>query len=210
MTREEMKEYQKAWYQAHKEDLKPKMKAYNQAHKEQRKATMKAWKEAHKEECKAYGKAWCEANKESVKAWYQAHKESVKAKTKAYYQDNKEKVKAYTKAYKQANKEQIKAYQKEYMKEYTKTDLNSLGQTKHSIRQKSQRILKKMNLHIPRYEIHHAFGYEDASKFIYISKSLHLKIHKYLREHNIDADSDHWLQIADIVNSTYEFIYIKS
>ena len=146
MTREEMKEYKKAYYQAHKD-----------------------------------------AHKASMKAWYEAHKESVNASVKAYKQANKEKVKAYM-----------------------QSDVNSLGQTKQSIRQKSLRILKKMNLKIPRYEIHHAFGYEDASKFIYISKSLHSKIHKYLREHNIDADSDHWLQIADIVNSTYEFIYIKS
>ena len=156
-----------------------------------RKEYMKAWKEAHKESEKAKQKAYYQAHREEAKvakkAWYQAHKESVKAKTKAYYQTNKEKVKAYM-----------------------QSDVNSLGQTKHSIRQKSQRILKKMHLHIPRYEIHHAFGYEDASKFIYISKSLHSKIHKYLREHNIDADSDHWLQISDIVNSTYEFIYIKS
>ena len=185
------KEYMKAWKEAHKESEKAKHKAYYQAHKEeykaycqahkeQRKATMKAWKEAHKEERKAYGKAWCEANKESVKAWHEA------------------------------NKEQLKAYHKAYQKEYYKSDVNSLGQRKAIIRRKSQRILKKMNLKIPRYEIHHAFGYEDASKFIYISKSLHSKIHKYLREHNIDADSDHWQAISNIVNSTYEFIYIKS
>ena len=172
MNSQERKEYQKAYYEAHKEQLK---------------AQMKAWKEANKESEKAKLKAWKEANKERVKAWCEA---------------NKEKAKAYQKAYKQVNKEKVKAYMQ--------SDVNSLGQTKHSIRQKSQRILKKMHLHIPRYEIHHAFGYEDASKFIYISKSLHSKIHKYLREHNIDADSDHWLQIADIVNSTYEFIYIKS
>ena len=172
MNSQERKEYQKAYYEAHKEQLK---------------AQMKAWKEAHKETEKAKLKAWKETNKERVKAWCEA---------------NKEKAKAYQKAYKQANKEKVKAYMQ--------SDVNSLGQTKQSIRQKSLRILKKMNLKIPRYEIHHAFGYEDASKFIYISKSLHSKIHKYLREHNIDADSDHWLQISDIVNSTYEFIYIKS
>ena len=146
MTREEMKEYKKAYYQAHKD-----------------------------------------AHKASMKAWYEAHKESVNASVKAYKQANKEKVKAYI-----------------------QSDVNSLGQTKQSIRQKSLRILKKMNLKIPRYEIHHAFGYEDASKFIYISKSLHLNIHSYLKEHNIDADTDHWQAISNIVNSTYEFIYIKS
>ena len=140
--------------------------------------------------------------KEYRKAYYQAHKDAHKASMKAWYEAHKESVNASVKAYKQANKEKVKAYMQ--------SDVNSLGQTKQSIRQKSLRILKKMNLKIPRYEIHHAFGYEDASKFIYISKSLHSKIHKYLREHNIDADTDHWQAISDIVNSTYEFIYIKS
>ena len=139
--------------------------------------------------------------KEYKKAYYQAHKDAHKASMKAWYEAHKESVNASVKAYKQANKEKVKAYMQ--------SDVNSLGQTKQSIRQKSLRILKKMNLKIPRYEIHHAFGYEDASKFIYISKSLHLKIHSYLKEHNIDADTDHWQAISNIVNSTYEFIYIK-
>ena len=126
------------------------------------------------------------------------------------------KVKEYMKAYNQAHKEQYKAYYqahkeqyKSYQKAYQKSDVNSLGQTKQSIRNKSQRILNRMNLKIPGYEIHHCFGYEDASKFIYISKSLHLKIHQYLREHNIDASCDHWMTIRDLVNDTDEVWYIK-
>ena len=135
--------------------------------------------------------------KEYMKAYNQAHKEQHKA----YNQAHKEQYKAYY----QAHKEQYKSYQKAYQK----SDVNSLGQTKQSIRMKSQYILKRMNLHIPGYEIHHCFGYEDASKFIYISKSLHLKIHQYLREHNIDASCDHWMTIRDLVNDTDEFWYIK-
>ena len=137
-----------------------------------------------------------------MKAWYQAHKEEAKAAQKEYYQANKEQVKAAKKAYYQAHKEESKAYKK--------SDVNSLGQTKQIIRQKSLRILKKSGIKIPGYEIHHCFGYEDASKFIYISKSLHLKIHQYLRDNNIDADTDHWMAIRDIVNSTDEFTYIKA
>lgn len=158
----------------------------------------KAWYEAHKEETKAY-----------KKAWYKSHKEEAKAKMKAYYQTNKEECKAYMKAWKESNKEHYRDYQRDYMKAYQKSDLNANGQTKGSIRLKSLRILKQMNLHIPGYEIHHCFGYEDASKFIYISKSLHLKIHKYLRDNNIDASCDHWMSIRDIVNDTDEFTYIK-
>ena len=151
----------------------------NQMNSQERKAYSKAYYQAHKEEHKA-----------KVKAWQASHKEQYKACKKAYYQAHREEHNAYTKA-------------------YTKSDVNSLGQTKHSIRMKSLYILKQMNLNIPGYEIHHCFGYEDASKFIYISKSLHLKIHKYLREHNIDASRDHWMHIRDLVNSTDEFMYIK-
>ena len=154
---------------------------------------------------KEYMKAYHQAHKDQAKAWYEANREQVKAANKAWKEANKEQVKASNKAYKQAHKEQCKAYSKEYMS----SDVNSLGQTKQSIRNKSRYILKQMNLHIPGYEIHHCFGYEDPSKFIYISKSLHLKIHKYLREHNIEASCDHWMHIRDLVNSTDEFMYIK-
>ena len=131
-----------------------------------------------------------EERKEYKKAWYKAHKEQVKEQVKAYQKAHKEQVKAYQKAYKHV-------------------ELNSLGQTKNNIRSKSKNILKKMQLHIPGYEIHHCFGYEDPNKFIYISKSLHLKIHQFLRDNNIAADSDHWMAIRDLVNSTDEFMYIK-
>ena len=128
---------------------------------------------------------------------------------KAYYQAHKEEAKAQKKAWREANIEHYRHYQRDYMKAYSKSDVNSLGQTKHSIRVKSKRILKKSGIKIPGYQIHHCFGYEDASKFIYCSKSMHTKIHQYLRDNNIDADSDHWLAISHIVSSTYEFIYIK-
>ena len=160
MTREQRREYMKAWKEAHKESEKAKLKTWHAAHKESEKANCKAYNKAHKEE---------------YKAWIEAHKEERNA----------------------------------YMKAYYKSELNSLGQTKKSIRNKSQRILKKMNLKIPDYEIHHCFGYDDPSKFIYISKSLHLKIHQFLRDNNIDAGSDHWMAIRDLVKSTDEFMYIK-
>ena len=194
MTKEQRKAYMKAYYQAHKDQVKAANKAWHEAHKEQRKATNKAWLEAHREEYKAY-----------MKAYYQAHKDQVKASKKAYYEAHKEHFNAYMKAYHEAHREECKVY----AKAYNKADVNSKGQTKNSIRIKSLRILKQMNLHIDGYEIHHCFGYEDPSKFIYISKSLHLKIHKYLRNNNIDASTDHWMLIRDIVNDTDEFTYIK-
>ena len=133
-------------------------------------------------------------------------KQQMKAYMKAYYQARKEEMIAKKKAYRQAHKEEAKAY----MKSYLKSDVNSLGQTKSSIRTKSKRILKRMNLHIDGYEIHHCFTYDDPSKFIYISRALHLKIHQFLRDNNIDASSDHWMAIRDLVNSSDEFVYIKA
>lgn len=142
-----------------------------------------------------------EERKSYFKVWYQEHKKEHNAKRKAY-----------SKAYNKSHKEELKAWQaanKDKCRAYKQSDVNSLGQTKKSIRQKSLAILKKSGIKIPGYEIHHCFGYDDASKFIYISKSLHLKIHQLLRDNNIDAGSDHWMDIRDLVNSTDEFMYIK-
>lgn len=138
--------------------------------KEQRRASAKAWYEAHKEQCKAYMKAYRQAHREELKAW------------------------------REANIEHYKAYQKAYQKAYHKTDVNSFGESKNSIRKKSLYILKKMNLNIPGYETHHCFGYDDPSKFIYCTKELHLKIHQFLRDNNIDADSDHYEQIKHLLD----------
>ena len=132
-------------------------------------------------------------SREYMKAYYQAHRATMKG----WHEANKARCKAWREAHKQE------------MKAYIKSDVNSLGQMKHSIRMKSLNILKQMNLHIDGYEIHHCFGYEDANKFIYISKSLHLKIHQFLRDNNIDASNDHWMHIRDLVNDTDEFVYIK-
>lgn len=142
-----------------------------------------------------------EERKEYLKEYYQSHKKECKA----YYEAHKDKRKAYQKAYLQA----WNAANKYKTRAYMQSDINSLGQTKKSIRCASRVLLKRMNLKIPGYEIHHCFGYEDPSKFIYISKSLHLKIHQFLRDNNISADTDHWMAIRDIVNHTDEFVYIK-
>ena len=166
------------------------MKSYYEAHKAEIKAAKKAYYQSHKEERKA-----------KKKAYYEAHKDEMKAKKKAYREAHKEEAKAY----REAHKEQIRANQKAYKK----ADVNALGQTKHNIRCKSNQILNKLNLYIPGYEIHHCFGYDDPSKFIYCSIALHLKIHQLLRDKNISADSDHWMAIRDLVNSSDEFWYIK-
>lgn len=126
-------------------------------------------------------------SKEYKSAWYQAHKKEVKARSKAYYH---------------SHKEEHKEYNNTYMKAYVKSNVNSLGQTKASIRLKSSRYLSKHGTKIEGYEIHHCCTYTEPYKFIYCSKEIHLKIHQYLRDNNISADSDHYEQIKHLLDNT--------
>lgn len=132
---------------------------------------------------KEYAKAWRESRKDQSKAWRESHKE-------------------YMKEWKESNKEHYRGYQKEYQKAYSKSDVNALGQTKQSIRVKSQRYLKKSGIKIHGYEIHHCFGYEDPSKFIYCSREMHRTIHQYLRDNNISADSEHYKYIEHLLDDS--------
>lgn len=144
--------------------------------------------------------------KEYFKQYYQEHREAnkarVKAYSKAYYQENKDKIKERCKEYYQENKEYYRYYQRDYQKDYKKSDLNSLGQTKTSIRTKSQRYLSKYGTKIPGYQIHHCCTYTEPYKFIYCSREMHKLIHSYLRQHNISADSDHYEQIKHLLDDT--------
>lgn len=124
-------------------------------------------------------------------------------------QDRKEYMKAYNesrkedmKAYYQAHKEEINSNHKEYMKSYIKSDVNSLGQSKHIIRMKSNYYLKKYGTKIPGYQIHHCCTYNEPYKFIYCSKEMLLKIHQYLRDNNIEADNNHFEQIKHLLDNT--------
>ena len=146
-------------------------------------------------------------DKEYYRAYYQAHKEERKARSKAYRESHKEEIKEYKKAYNRANKEEQKArckayYQahKEEWKAYNKADVNSLGQSKLSIRCKSQYYLKKYGTKIEGYQIHHCCTYNEPYKFIYCSKEMHLKIHQYLRDNNIESDSNHFEQIKHLLD----------
>ena len=125
-----------------------------------------------------------------------------KAYKKAYYQAHREEIKATKKAWQQSHIEEIKEYQKAYQKAYKQSDVNTLGQTKTSIRTKSNEYLNKYGTKIPGYQIHHCCTYTEPYKFIYCSKEMHRLIHAYLRQHNIDADSDHYEQIKHLLDDT--------
>ena len=154
---------------------------------------MKAYYQAHREELKAYQNAYNKAHREEQKAYHRAHREELKAYQKAWRQSHREEQKAYHNAYNKAHREERKAY--------IKSDTNSLGQTKDSIRAKSNYYLFNTLRHtkVEGYEIHHCFGYDDFKKFIYIPKELHLQIHQFLRDNEIDADSDHYSRIEHLI-----------
>ena len=132
--------------------------------------------------------------KEYSKKYRQEHIEDRKTYIKSWRKENKDKCKEYNKAYRQAHPE--------YSKEYNKKDVNSFGKTKASIRTKSQRYLSKYGTKIKGYQIHHCCTYTEPYKFIYCSREMHNIIHSYLRQHNIDADSDHYEQIKHLLDDT--------
>ena len=132
------------------------------------------------------------------KEYYESHKEARKASVKAWIESNIDKYREYQKAYREAHKEQVNTYSIEYKK----ADLNSQGQTKQSIRVKSQRYLKKYGKKIEGYQIHHCCSYTEPYKFIYCSKEMHKLIHAYLRQHNIVADSNHYEYIKHLLDDS--------
>ena len=83
---------------------------------------------------------------------------------------------------------------------------------KHNTRTESSRILfnKRHHSRLKGYEIHHCFGYDDPNKFIYIPRELHRVIHQYLRDNNIDADSNHYKYIVHMINECAEYTYVSA
>ena len=164
-------------------------------------------KEERKEYKKEYSKKYYEKNKSELlikmKEYNNTNKKRLSELAKVSYKKRKEENRAWN----QIHKDEIKKYHQihkeelnEYAKKYMKNDVNSFGESKNSIRFKSRYILKKSGIKIPDYEIHHCFTYDDPSKFIYCSKELHLKIHQFLRDNHIDADSDHYEQIKHLLD----------
>lgn len=140
-------------------------------------------------------------------------RERCKANSREYSKNRYKNDPEYRERCKEDQKERLKFDPefREYHRLYRHNDLNSNGQTKHYIRTQSNRILFEQRKHtrFKDYEIHHCFGYDDPSKFIYIPKSLHGKIHQYLRDNNIDANSNHYDYIKHMINECEEYTYIS-
>ncbi len=136
--------------------------------------------------------------KRNQRAYYQAHKEEIKLRSRAWNKAHREEKLEKDKAYNKSHKEELN----EYSKAYQTCDVNSSGKTKANIRAKSRNYLNKYGSKIPGYEIHHCCTYDEPYKFIYCPKEIHLLIHSYLREHNIDSDSEHYEQIKHLLDDT--------
>ena len=151
MTKEERKEYNKAYNEANRE----KRKAYNKARKEEQKEHNKTYREKNKKERNEYNKAYREKNKEKLKekqkVYREANRERIKERNKAWCEKNKEKIKEKKKAWREANREETnkknkvwreanRYYQNEYNKERRKTD--PLFKLKSNLRDASRRAWK--------------------------------------------------------------------
>jgi hypothetical protein len=163
----------------------------------------------NKEKRKEYLKEYREAHKEEMKVYKEEHKEHLKELHKKWYNENKEKHKELCKKYREEHKDEINAYQRNYHKNYNKAYYelhNGDNKKKHYTRTKSSQYLFKTLKHtkIKEYEIHHCFGYDNFKHFIYIPKELHIEIHQFLRDNNINADSNHFSQIEHIIANYLE------
>ena len=109
------------------------------------------------------------------------------------------------------DKEKDRTYRMVYQRRYRKANLNLTGKTKDCIRFRSRNYLftKLNHTKLENYQIHHCFGYDDYKCFIYIPRELHLQIHKYLRDNNINAESNHYTKIAHLINQWEGYTYIK-
>lgn len=151
-----------------------------------------------------------EERKEYMKRYKAEHREYRKKYNAEHREEKREYLRKYMKKYRKKYISEHLEEHKARVRKYQSEDLNSNGVPKKDIRLSSRRILDKCHAKLTGYEIHHCFGYEDAEKFIYIPRELHLKIHKLLKDNHISADSDHWNLIRELVNSCGEYTYIRT
>lgn len=117
--------------------------------------------------------------------------------------------KEHVKEYRETMKKWQKVHAKEW-NDYQMSQRNEIGKRLGNVRDASSYYLFKTLKHnkLKGYEIHHCFGYDDHTKFVYIPKTLHFKIHQYLRNNKIDAKSNHYNEIVQMINECTEYTYI--
>jgi hypothetical protein len=159
-----------------------------------------------KEAKKARSRKYCADDREEyiqgIRKYCAEHLEEHIQRIRKYYAEHEEE-----------RIQRIRKYKEEriqHIRKYKANDVNSTGVTKTKIRTKSRYRLFKTHAKLLGYEIHHCFGYDDPSKFIYIPRKLHLQIHQLLRDKNVSAESNHWNTIRDHVTGCEEYTYVRA
>ena len=146
-----------------------------------------------------------EERNERIRKRRAEHREERNEQSRKKRAEHREVLRERHRKYRSARREEYN----EWRRKYNAQNLNINGVKKSNIRNLSYQYLFRMHSKLQEYEIHHAFGYSDYTKFIYIPKSLHIKIHQLLRDQKIPSDSDHWLAIRELVNSCEQYTYIS-
>lgn len=80
MTKEELHEYDRKYYEKNKKKIEEQQKKYRQDNKEKIASTTKVYREANKEKKAVYMKEYQKANKEKIKTWRKVYNEVNKEK----------------------------------------------------------------------------------------------------------------------------------
>tara|TARA_R110000796_G_scaffold147019_1_gene263751 strand:- start:229 stop:786 length:558 start_codon:yes stop_codon:yes gene_type:complete len=104
MTKEEKKEYMKAYRAKNKERIAKQEKEYKLKNKEKIAAQQKAYNEVNREKNNAVSRAYARANKDNRAIYLEINKDKIAKRSKAYRVINKEKITKQGKVYRASKK----------------------------------------------------------------------------------------------------------
>lgn len=119
MTAEEKKEYQREWYQKHKEEVKARSKKYFEDHKEEQLAKNKIRYQKNREKILEKQKQYRDTHKEQISETARRYRDN--GGYKRHHEKYKEKRNAQYREYYKTHKEELNANHREFMHEYRKT-----------------------------------------------------------------------------------------
>jgi len=113
-------EYNKRYYQDHREELLKSGNQYYQSHKKKKAKYGKQYRQTYKKEIaernKQYYQEHCEELSAKAKLRYQDHKQKRAERFKKYYQDNREKIKKHVNQYRQMHRKEVRRRNRQYSK----------------------------------------------------------------------------------------------
>ena len=87
---EKKKEYERQYYQKHKEKMLAYKKQYYKKYRNKKLAHQKQWNETHRDEMSTYYKQWYERNRDKILAWYEQNKEKRRQQVKTWQKNHRE------------------------------------------------------------------------------------------------------------------------